>query len=600
VRISVADAVDTERWQKIKSVAADAIERDPDTRGAFLERACDGDAELRREVDRLLAAHEGHDTLLDASWLGARDTTTTTRASTTSATTSTTESSSPSPAPAAEEETWTSRLGRYVFPRRARAERAHPGIHERAANRLRTLAFLQAAGLLIGYAVYELSVHGVGRAEYIQRPHTPGQILLVIFGAIALVAAWLSRASLTRDELVRLGLSFEVVSSIGIALVTYSWTPPKPVWGVSWLCVWITIFPLVVPAPPRLAAAAAFASAAMAPLALWLWVVIGHAKAPSWSVAVATTAPNFVCAFLAWLGARSIHQMGLDLRRLGSYRLVSRLAQGGMGEVWVAEHDLLARPAALKLVRSDVVGLRAEHAAQRLEQEAQSTATLTSPHTVKLYDFGVTDGGTFYYVMELLEGFDLETLVRRFGPVPPNRTIHLLRQICESLAEAHARQLVHRDIKPSNVFVCRQGLEADFIKVLDFGIVRRMDVTPEIERDRARRVEGSPGFIAPEALRRGVSNPRTDLYSLGCVGYWLLTGETPDMTNGHSRDARLASFGPDVPPALADTIVACLERDPDQRPDSAESLSSRLAAVALPPWSAGDANRWWSENFKAS
>jgi serine/threonine-protein kinase len=443
-------------------------------------------------------------------------------------------------------------------------------------------------------------VHGIGRTEYIQAPHTPGQIIAVCFVAIAFVVMRLARASLSHDELVRLGLSFEVVSSLGIALVSYSWTPPKPVWGVPWLAVWITVFPLVVPAPPTRAAVAAFISAAMGPLALATWVFIGGAKAPTWSVAVATTAPNFACAFLAWLGARSIHQIGIDLRRLGSYRLVSQLGQGGMGEVWIAEHDLLARPAALKLVRSDVVGLRAEHAAKRLEQEAQSTAALTSAHTVKLYDFGVTENGTFYYVMELLHGFDLETLVRQFGPVPPNRAIHLLRQICESLAEAHAQQLIHRDIKPSNLFVCRQGLEADFVKVLDFGIVRRMDAGPGVgppgaerpERERReRRIEGSPGFIAPEALRRGVSNPRTDLYSLGCVAYWLVTGETPDA----SRDPHPA-FGRDMSPALAQAIQDCLAANPRSDRRVRIAWSQRLAEIPVTPWTASDARRWWDEH----
>ena len=180
--------------------------------------------------------------------------------------------------------------------------------------------------------------------------------------------------------------------------------------------------------------------------------------------------------------ARVLQRLGRRLREaqeLGSYHLVERLGHGGMGEVWRAEHRLLARDAAIKLVRPEVLGARNETKRalmlRRFEREAQATAALSSPHTIQVFDFGVTQEGTFYYVMELLAGRDLETLVREFGPLPAERVIYLLRQVCHSLADAHARGLVHRDIKPANIYVCRMGLEYDFVKVLDFGLVKLRD-----------------------------------------------------------------------------------------------------------------------------
>src|SRR5205814_4257299 len=162
-------------------------------------------------------------------------------------------------------------------------------------------------------------------------------------------------------------------------------------------------------------------------------------------------------------------------RELGSYRLIERLGQGGMGEVWKASHQLLAREAAIKFIRPEsILGMSAEESrttVRRFELEARATASLSSAHTVDLYDFGVSDDGAFYYVMELLDGVDLDLLVRRFGPLPPARMVHLITQVCESLEEAHEKGLIHRDVKPANIYVCRSGVRCDFIKVLDFGLV---------------------------------------------------------------------------------------------------------------------------------
>ena len=217
--------------------------------------------------------------------------------------------------------------------------------------------------------------------------------------------------------------------------------------------------------------------------------------------------------------------------RVGSYSLIERLGSGGMGEVWLARHQLLARPAAVKIVREAAVGVgeRMAHALrQRFAREAQATAELQSPHTVQLFDFGVTETGSFYYVMERLRGMDLQRMVERHGPLPPERAVFLLKQACRSLSEAHALGLVHRDIKPANLFVCRLGSEYDFLKVLDFGVVSRQARESMAPITVAGMVLGTPAFLAPELVSgQGSFDGRADIYALGCVAFWLLTGRPP-------------------------------------------------------------------------
>ena len=235
---------------------------------------------------------------------------------------------------------------------------------------------------------------------------------------------------------------------------------------------------MIVPTTPRKMLVACLVAASMDPLAVGMANLRGVA-APSFVKGIGLYYPNYICAVIAVLPSIAMYRMGRHVthaRELGSYELVERLGQGGMGEVWRAEHRLLVRPAAIKLVRREMLGAAHDKDVgvllRRFEREAQTIATLGSPHTIDLFDFGLTEDGAFYYVMELLIGRDLEALVRDFGPLPADRVGHLLRQVCHSLAEAHVRGLVHRDIKPANVYVCRVGLEYDFVKVLDFGLVK--------------------------------------------------------------------------------------------------------------------------------
>jgi serine/threonine protein kinase len=312
-----------------------------------------------------------------------------------------------------------------------------------------------------------------------------------------------------------------------------------------------------------------------------------------------------------------IHGLGQQVRQareLGSYRLEEPLGKGGMGEVFRATHQMLARPAAVKLIRPELLGSSSAGAArviiQRFRREAEAAASLRSPHTIGLYDFGVASDGTFFLVTELLDGLDLETLVDRFGPVPPERCVHLLRQVCHSLEEAHTRGLVHRDIKPSNIFTCRLGLSVDFVKVLDFGLVKAVD-------DGARETTlltapdsttGTPAYIAPEVVRGDrVPDHRVDIYTLGCVAYWLLTGrlvfQAPNAIQLLYQHANATPIPPSqlsefaVPAELDSVILACLAKFPEERPQSAAELSRRLAAaVATPLWTEEHAHRWWDRH----
>ena len=296
-----------------------------------------------------------------------------------------------------------------------------------------------------------------------------------------------------------------------------------------------------------------------------------------------------------------------EANELGQYVLEEKIGGGGMGEVWQARHRLLIRPAAIKLIRPQMSG-DAELLLRRFEREARATAALKSPHTVQLYDFGATDDGRLYYVMELLDGVDLDTLVRQYGPLPAERVVHLLRQVCSSLQDAHVNGLVHRDIKPANIVVSRAGTTFDFAKVLDFGLVK-LDTDRKGEDDVKLTSEGSaggtPAFMAPEVVL-GVADTdhRVDLYALGCVGYWLLSGKLVFagksavevmFHHAHTPPSRPSSRSElPIPASLEDLVMDCLEKDPTRRPASAEAVSSRLAAVALEsPWTVERAERWW-------
>jgi serine/threonine-protein kinase len=293
--------------------------------------------------------------------------------------------------------------------------------------------------------------------------------------------------------------------------------------------------------------------------------------------------------------------------RVGSYSLIERLGSGGMGDVWLARHQLLARPAAVKIVRESALGGGGEDGhirRQRFAREAQATSELQSPHTVQLYDFGITEAGGFYYVMERLRGMDLKRLVERHGPLPPERAVFLLKQACLSLSEAHALGLVHRDVKPANLFACRLGSEYDFVKVVDFGVVSRHASETTAQITTAGMILGTPAFLAPELVATQTFDGRADIYALGCVAFWLLTGRTPfegdDAMAILLQHAQAAAPAPStmseepIPQELDDVVLDCLQKDPVRRPATADALWERLEAVPLArQWSQRKARLWW-------
>jgi serine/threonine-protein kinase len=295
-----------------------------------------------------------------------------------------------------------------------------------------------------------------------------------------------------------------------------------------------------------------------------------------------------------------------QVERLGQYVLEEKIGEGGMGAVYRARHALLRRPTAIKLVLPERAG--PENLA-RFEREVQLTASLTHPNTVSVYDYGSTPDGVFYYAMEFLDGIDLEQLVTRFGPQPAGRVMHILRQVAASLAEAHGIGLVHRDVKPGNIILCERGGQADTAKVVDFGLVKNLSKrgqdTPSLSNVNA--IVGTPLYLAPEGL---VSpdhiDARADLYALGAVGYFLLTGVPVfdgrtllEVAAQHLHQAPMPPserVGLTLPPKLEALLMRCLAKDANLRPQSAAEIIAALDECSEPSWSAADAGAWWMKH----
>jgi len=482
----------------------------------------------------------------------------------------------------------------------------------RAGSRVGNAALMWAGAYAVAITLNEYAAHRIGTVP----PHgwNIGHTTALAFVVISAALYVVSRLGvLSPERLLDLGLLYEVVGGFAVVLGTTAgmvWDPHAHILGLSWVSVWIVGFPFVIPATPGRAALAAFATALMAPAGLAAWHLLSGTPMSPPRVWSGLTVPTFICAGIATAGSRIVYGLSRDVERaraLGAYRLEERLSQGGMGEIWRARHHMLARPAAVKLVRLDTFkGVQARQAAiARFEREAQMTARLTSLHTVRLYDFGVTEEGTFYYAMELLEGLDLESLVKRDGPMPPERAVHLLMQACRSLAEAHALGLVHRDIKPGNLFVCRQGLDYDVLKVLDFGLVRPENAPGQTLLTGDATMVGTPAYMAPEYVSGESVGPLSDLYALGCVGYWLLTGQRvfdskspieQVMRHLNEAPAPVGSRSPaPIPDALEALLMQCLSKEPGGRPASTERLEAMLAAVPLDrSWTPTRAREAWS------
>ena len=446
----------------------------------------------------------------------------------------------------------------------------------------------------------------------------PQQSTLIIVGLLFSIAAawWVNRMRDNPSMAIDVGLAFEVLTALLVAFVT-EWVPRTGTTSVSWLCVVILLYPAIAPASPGKTLVAALASATTYFVAVGFALIRGVPFHPTTYELIWLILPQYLCAFLAIVPATVIRGLGRQVRKareLGSYTLQERLGVGGMGEVYRGTHRLLARPAALKLITPAVLHSGKADSeriiVERFRREAEAAATLRSPHTIELYDFGVADDGTFYYVMELLDGLDLEKLTSRFGPTPPARAIHFLRQACESLGEAHMRGLVHRDLKPSNLFACRMGLEVDFIKVLDFGLVKSDGQSSPMQArlTAVDTISGTPAFMAPEMIGdNDAVGPPADVYALGCVAHWLLTGkfvfQAPNATamllrHLQQQPERASASSPyPIIPELDDLILECLAKEPSMRPKNAVELGRRLGACVSPEgWTDEMAQTWWAQN----
>ena len=496
--------------------------------------------------------------------------------------------------------------------------RLPPALVATAGKRLCWVSVVCAATTVVLYLVEGWLQPEVQAARAAQ-PALPLVALAILLFSAGMVAA--QRYGLMSNlAILNVGLAFEVFVAFAIAFLetTLPIRSDQYVQGVSMVAVWITVCGLLIPHAPAVTGLVAMLSAAMWPVAYYLNVHLHGYEAASLNRLGIYISVNFSMAFWAYFLNRRIYALEMSVYRaqeLGSYELVSMLGKGGMGEVWRARHKMLARDAAIKLIRPDVLasqpGRHADVVRRRFEREARATANLRCPHTVDLYDFGASQDGSFYFVMELLDGVNLQVLVEKFGPVPAGRAAFLLRQMCDSLEEAHRSGLIHRDIKPSNIYLCALGLQFDFIKVLDFGLVKSMS-SGDSHMTQEGQAAGTPAYMAPEvAMGDRQIDGRSDIYSVGCVAYYLLTGclvfDESTSTATALAHVQKAPVRPSertelpVPADLEELVLACLAKKPEDRPHSAQELSRRLSGLeCLDGWGRQDAADWWHRNLPAT
>jgi serine/threonine-protein kinase len=484
-------------------------------------------------------------------------------------------------------------------------------VAKQGAQRIGILAIVTAATVVGNVVLQQMLQPEMAAAQ--QNPVFRLSALFLVLAGIGL--AVLQRSDLvSAQDLLDLGLVFEVAGACALAVMENAipW-PEAPIRGSTIVATWLAICVVIIPNKPWKSISAAIASAAIVPVAHVVTArMLGHPALPWSRLAIYSLGPVVVAGWTPFISTR-LHRLHEDLSEsqdFGSYHLEKLLGVGGMGEVWLAHHRLLRRDAAVKLVSAGLLA-GASHSdrrqiQKRFESEARAIASLRSPHTVAIYDYGLAENGSLYYVMEYLDGLDAETLVNQYGPQPAGRVIWFLRQTCESLEEAHDAGLVHRDIKPSNVFICRLGKRTDFAKVLDFGLVKKVaGATQTALMTSANRTTGTPAFMAPEQVRGEDVDARTDVYGLGCFAYFLLTG-TVLFNKPNAMSIALAHLTEQpeppsmrselaIPESLETVLMACVAKRPEERPQSIPEFRAMLDnCLDVPPWTAADANRWWA------
>ena len=496
--------------------------------------------------------------------------------------------------------------------------RLSPRLVSQASRRLCYVSLLAAVTTVLAFIFQRLTQPEVIVVQ--QDPVNALALLANVLCAAGLIALQHYRV-VPPATILQFGMVFELVVAFSIATMETSlpFAAHEVVRGGSMLGIWIVIVGFLVPNRPIVTLTVALLAATMWPIAYVINVTrLGHTFLPANRLLAWIFLP-YLAALWSYFIARRMHGMEVAAQKaqdLGSYHLESLIGRGGMGEVWRARHKMLAREAAIKIIRPELVqgatARQADVAVRRFEREARVTADLQSPHTVYLYDFGTSRDGHFYFVMELLDGVSLQKLVQTFGPQPGSRVIHLMRQVCLSLEEAHARGMVHRDLKPSNIMACKVALQHDFVKVLDFGLVKPTHAEDFTHLTVDGVSAGTPGYIAPEiAMGEERIDGRADLYTLGCVAYYLLTGTL--VFNETSPTAMAVAHVQKTPPRpsertelpispdLEEVVLQCLSKKPGDRPMNARALIRLLdACVDAKQWCSEDAEAWWRTHLPPS
>jgi eukaryotic-like serine/threonine-protein kinase len=378
-----------------------------------------------------------------------------------------------------------------------------------------------------------------------------------------------------------------------------------PVLVTPWLIL-IFVYSTFIPNTWKRAAVAT-GLMAVVPVALTAWLAMraGDMFLPPWTTVASTILVMALATFVATLGAHTIGSLRVEAikaRELGQYRLKRLLGSGGMGEVYLAEHLLMKRPCAIKMIKPEKAG--DPRVLARFEREVRATAKLSHWNNIDIFDYGRASDGTFYYVMEFLPGMNLGDLVRRHGPLSPERVIHLMRQTCDALAEAHGAGLIHRDIKPANIFAAERGGMKDIAKLLDFGLVKPIAALEQGSLTQEGSLTGSPLYMSPEqATGDGDPDARSDIYSLGCVMYFLLSGkpvfedERPMkvlIAHVNQEPTPLSRHEPSTPRDLEDVVLRCLAKNPADRFQNAWELAKALDDCSLSgEWDSQKAHDWW-------
>jgi eukaryotic-like serine/threonine-protein kinase len=439
----------------------------------------------------------------------------------------------------------------------------------------------------------------------------PGKLAFI--GAIAvLVAAWLACRGRLRPAPV-LGCidGLTLLALVSLLSLTATYAPAAlrvEQLNATLFALAVMLRAALVPSPPAWTALVSSIAAVPLPISAYLVMRDGRGVQPPFPAELGIALAccwGSAATVAAWAISRVVYGLRVQVRsamQFGQYTLEEKLGEGGMGVVYRARHALLRRPTAVKLISTspaDAVRMK------RFEREVQLTSRLTHPNTVAVYDYGHTYDGVFYYAMELLDGLSLAELCDEDGPQPPGRVAHILAQAARALAEAHSIGLIHRDVKPANIFLTVRGGIHDFVKVLDFGLVKEMGAAdPTITSPNT--IAGTPLYMAPETIAKPETvDASVDVYALGAVGYYLLTGEPPftgpnaiEVYHGHLHvvpPIPSKRLGRAVPGELESIVMDCLAKAPAERPPSANDLAERLEAVmADHPWTASDAKAWWA------